>query len=578
VTGSRAPASPRAPGVLVRWLLAVCAIGWSLGWPPWAASPAAADPIVRYELPVDAAVGRGFEEPATVFGPGHRGVDLDARAGGMVGSAADGTVAHAGPVAGTTWVSVAHADGIVTSYGPLGRTVVRPGARVRRGQALGTLADAGHGLAAQDRGLHWGARRQGRYLDPMSLLEPGRPRPSLVGPGGWRGTAHVVTPYDRWSGASAGGWRAAPSPVATRPGFAVPPNPNHLLLVPGLGSSSRSVVTDPAHLGYDPRSVTSFSYAGRSTRGGAAGDPRRDQLPHGPEHTWPGVDAAARLLRDQLRAQAAREPGRAVDLVGHSMGGVVIWRYLSRYHDAYDRSLPPIGHVVTIASPLSGSDLAALAGDLDAHPVTGPLIAGAQGVHERSTGARGWVPLGAPAIADLRPGSPLLRELAGDVEHALHDGPAGALAMGTRVLTIGAGGDLVVGAYRTRVPRDPWVALERELARRSAPGAPTDASGRPATPPRDERMWQPWADGPPLEHRILPGGHSEVLRTEASREVLWRFLAGEEVVASPGKLAELTSEEGGTTIRVAGWLLRLHGASWGPLRRAVRPELPAPHP
>jgi hypothetical protein len=36
---------------------------------------------------------------------------------------------------------------------------------------------------------------------------------------------------------------------------------------------------------------------------------------------------------------------------------------------------------------------------------------------------------------------------------------------------------------------------------------------------------------------VLPGTHEGVLATEAVREVVWRFLAGREVVQSPGLLA-----------------------------------------
>jgi murein DD-endopeptidase MepM/ murein hydrolase activator NlpD len=533
-------------------------------------SSSAAPGPVRYQAPVAGEVLRSFDAPETSFGTGHRGVDLAATPGTGIRAAGDGIVTFAGRVADTRWVAIDHGDGIVTSYGPLDPRTVDAGRAVRRGELLGTLAAGGHGLAGHDRGLHWGARRAGHYIDPLGLLQVGIPRPSLVGPGGWRGSAMVVQPYDPWQGGGPGGWRTSASPVAIRPGFAVPPNPNHLVLVPGLATSSAARMLDPAHLGYDPRSVTRFSYAGRSDGLGDPAAADRDQLPYGPEHTWPGVDAAASLLRDQLRAQAAREPGRAVDLVGHSMGGVVILRYLTEHHDAYDRSLPPIGHVVTYASPLTGSDLAALAGDIGSHAVLGTLAAAlgrSAGATGTAVGRRiGALPLDVPAIADLRPGSPLLRELAADVEHALHDGPAGPLAMGTRVLTIGGGGDQVVGAYRTRLPRDPTVALDRALSgERSGPAG----SG-------SELSWQPWDDGPPLEHRVLPGGHTDVLRTEAAREVAWRFLAGEEVVAAPGRLAHLTSEEGGTTIRLTGWLVRLHDVAWGPLRRAMRPTPTVP--
>jgi pimeloyl-ACP methyl ester carboxylesterase len=58
--------------------------------------------------------------------------------------------------------------------------------------------------------------------------------------------------------------------------------------------------------------------------------------------------------------QRAR-PGKPVDLIAHSQGGVVTLAFLLMYYDARDRSLPPLGNVVTLSSPLRGAPLAALA-------------------------------------------------------------------------------------------------------------------------------------------------------------------------------------------------------------------------
>lgn len=113
-------------------------------------------------LPVEGIVTRPFDAPAHPYGPGHRGVDLAAAPGAPVRSAAAGTVTFSGPVAGTRWVTVAHGGGLDTTYGPL-EPRVTAGQRVRAGQRLGRLAPrAGH--------LDWGARLDGRYVDPLTLL------------------------------------------------------------------------------------------------------------------------------------------------------------------------------------------------------------------------------------------------------------------------------------------------------------------------------------------------------------------------------------------------------------------------
>ena len=113
----------------------------------------------------------------------------------------------------------------------------------------------------------------------------------------------------------------------------------------------------------------------------------------------------------------------------------------------------------------------------------------------------------AATIGELATGSGLLTALAHACDDALLSGSAGPLAMGTRMLSIAGSRDAVVGADRA------------------------------ALPGVDER-------------RVLPGGHSGVLTSEAVREVTWRFLADQEVVASPGYLATGASALYGTGLTV----------------------------
>jgi murein DD-endopeptidase MepM/ murein hydrolase activator NlpD len=120
-------------------------------------------------VPVPGAVVRPFEPPPSPYAAGHRGVDLAAPAGSAVHAAADGVVRFAGPVAGRGVLVIAHADGITTEYEPV-RPLVRAGARVAGGQVVARVAGRHAGCAASC--LHWGARRGGAYLDPMSLLRP----------------------------------------------------------------------------------------------------------------------------------------------------------------------------------------------------------------------------------------------------------------------------------------------------------------------------------------------------------------------------------------------------------------------
>ena len=73
-------------------------------------------------------------------------------------------------VAGRRWVTIRHADGVRTTYGPLDQISVTAGARVTRGQPIGTTADA----------LTFTARIGEAYIDPASLFDGGPPRVRLV--------------------------------------------------------------------------------------------------------------------------------------------------------------------------------------------------------------------------------------------------------------------------------------------------------------------------------------------------------------------------------------------------------------
>ncbi len=116
---------------------------------------------------------RGWEPPASVYGPGHRGVDLAAATGTPVRAVADGRVSFAGRVAGKGVVSVELAGTgdppLRTTYEPV-RASVEEGAEVRAGEVIGTVEAGGSHCTAPC--VHWGLLRGETYLDPLSLLPP----------------------------------------------------------------------------------------------------------------------------------------------------------------------------------------------------------------------------------------------------------------------------------------------------------------------------------------------------------------------------------------------------------------------
>jgi murein DD-endopeptidase MepM/ murein hydrolase activator NlpD len=127
--------------------------------------------VVTYRPPLagQLVVLRRFDPPTTPYGPGHLGVDLASATGGLVLAAGAGTVRFAGPVAGRGVVVVVHPDGISTEYEPV-RPLVRAGAAVSAGQPIGRLSGSHRGCSTAC--LHWGARRGGHSIDPLSLLRP----------------------------------------------------------------------------------------------------------------------------------------------------------------------------------------------------------------------------------------------------------------------------------------------------------------------------------------------------------------------------------------------------------------------
>jgi murein DD-endopeptidase MepM/ murein hydrolase activator NlpD len=159
---------------------------------PTAAPEAGRVPPLR--MPLAGAVVRGFEARAGPYGPGHRGIDMAAPPGTTVRAPAAGMVVFAGPVAGTTWVSLLVAPGVVVTFGPLldpitaGRPVrsQTPVGRVGPGHGAADLAGrVGSGEVVV---LHLSLRVDGVYIDPLPYLVD-RPRPRLaplLQPGGLR--------------------------------------------------------------------------------------------------------------------------------------------------------------------------------------------------------------------------------------------------------------------------------------------------------------------------------------------------------------------------------------------------------
>ena len=102
----------------------------------------------------------------------HPGVDIAAPKGTPIRASGGGTVSQAAsdPEYGL-FVVIDHPDGYQTLYGHASRLLVQPGDSVTAGQVVALVGSTGHSTAPH---LHFEIRRDGRSLDPRSLVNEER--------------------------------------------------------------------------------------------------------------------------------------------------------------------------------------------------------------------------------------------------------------------------------------------------------------------------------------------------------------------------------------------------------------------
>jgi len=200
----------------------------------------------------------------------------------------------------------------------------------------------------------------------------------------------------------------------------------HLLLAVG-GLDSAGAPGDPTFaldtraLGYRDDEVVYYSYV-------------RDGGAYGASETRGDLHEAGRRLGEQLKRSQREHPGREVDLIAHSQGGVVVDVFLQDFYDAGDPEYPPIGTVVTLSSPHEGAPLATSAADWRESPVGRPVLDAAE---EHLPLA----PSDTPSVRQLDEKSPFLHEL---WSHRLPEH--------VDFTTIGATDDVIVPATQVDVP------------------------------------------------------------------------------------------------------------------------------
>lgn len=212
-----------------------------------------------------------------------------------------------------------------------------------------------------------------------------------------------------------------------------PPGRRIVVVVDGLDSSSSSSAlsaVDFTSLGYDDADIVRFSYAGGAVSSSARPGTWSADLPvsdYTADDTHDPVADSSQELAALLGEVARRNPGVAIDVVGHSLGGVVTQHGVIAARAA-DPDLP-VDTVVTVASPHRGTSAADVAEGVDFTGLPGALAAFTD----------------VPVIGAI--GTPVVDDLSSTgwvAEHADDPFPADV-----NVTTIGVDTDIVVPNTRT---------------------------------------------------------------------------------------------------------------------------------
>ena len=102
----------------------------------------------------------------------HTGIDIGARGGTDILSAADGKVIRTAYSGGYgNYVMVDHGGGIVTLYAHSSKILVKVGDKVKRGDVLALVGSTGMSTGPH---IHFEVRKNGAYQDPLNWVTPGK--------------------------------------------------------------------------------------------------------------------------------------------------------------------------------------------------------------------------------------------------------------------------------------------------------------------------------------------------------------------------------------------------------------------
>ena len=131
---------------------------------------------LKFEPRITSRFSSGRRHPILNYTRAHNGVDYAAPTGAPVAAVAPGTVSFAGWTnGGGRTVRIRHQNGYESEYLHLSAISVRAGERVTQGDVVGKVGATGLATGPH---LHYGLRRDGRYVNPVvehRNMPPGEP-------------------------------------------------------------------------------------------------------------------------------------------------------------------------------------------------------------------------------------------------------------------------------------------------------------------------------------------------------------------------------------------------------------------
>ena len=137
---------------------------------------------LKFDPRITSGFSRGRRHPILNYTRAHNGVDYAAPTGAPVAAVASGTVTVAGwSGGGGRTVKIRHASGYESEYLHLSAIAsgVRAGLRIGQGELVGRVGATGLATGPH---LHYGLRRNGRYVNPVREhlnMPPGEPVPAV---------------------------------------------------------------------------------------------------------------------------------------------------------------------------------------------------------------------------------------------------------------------------------------------------------------------------------------------------------------------------------------------------------------